>query len=370
MKKFLIVLFHVLFVAITLWHVNITISDYLANRFYTHDVGVVDYRIYHTTQGNFFFDVVQGRSGFGLHFQPSLLLLLPFHMVLRHILFLPLLQTLALASAAWAVAWLTSLLIQRDRENGESGGLTVAGMLAGWIFLTNPHVGSIFLAHHYDSITAALGLWALAFLASGRRWVFWVLLLIALGLKEDGPVHWFVFAPWWLLWGWKANGEGFAEGWRKRLGFSIRLAVVCTVFAFVALLVIMWTAHSDGYEALFFAKRYTGAEDAQRPFFATVFGPLWQMGKLLLPFFAFLPLAAPSTLLLLVAPAYQMGLAEEAQQNLLYYYSYAFMPFLGLGTALGLRRIAGLLQRLDHARLRRSIKCGGAVLLFLLGAWM
>jgi hypothetical protein len=82
----------------------------------------------------------------------------------------------------------------------------------------------------------------------------------------------------------------------------------------------------------------------------------------------YLPFLAPSTLLLLVFPGYVMGLSEFRSMRLLqFYYSYPLLPFLFLGVALGIVRLARFGGRF---RLRRLWRTGSGVLLVAAGCWM
>jgi len=83
----------------------------------------------------------------------------------------------------------------------------------------------------------------------------------------------------------------------------------------------------------------------------------------------FLPLLAPSSLLLLLAPSYVMGLSGEAQRQLYYYYSYPFLPFMWLGASWAIARLVRHVRLLRPA-LSRWLWVGIVATLFVAGAWM
>ena len=337
---------HALLGATALWHVWITVASYLANRFYTHDVGNIDYRLYYTWHGRLLYEMVLGESGLATHFQPSLLLLVPFHALFRHILFLPILETLALMSGAWAVAWMVRGFLMRGRAGGPT--FPAAGLALGWLFVASPLVGSLVLAFHYDSLTVACFLWALAALANGRPRVFWVLFAIGLGLKADGALYGFVFGPWWIAFGWQSGG------WRRRARRGLHMMALCVLWGALALTVMTLVARASGRTDWQYASRYAWLgqiRDATwRDLPAVVWHvvlrpPLRQMFALTLWNALYLPLLAPSSLLLLLAPSYAMGLAAQAQRELFYYYSYPFLPFVWMGAAWGWARALHWLHR-------------------------
>ncbi|HUT26254.1 MAG TPA: DUF2079 domain-containing protein, partial [Sumerlaeia bacterium] len=200
-------------VALAAHHAAIAVTQYLANQFYTHDVGHLDYMFYYTWHGRFFWSIVYEVSHFAKHFTPSLVLLVPVHALSRHVLCLPILEGLAVVSGAWAVAWMFDGVLRRGRgpmpllQGRGAGGavgavgarLSPLGLAAGWLYVCNPYTGSLVLANHFESFAVGLSLWALAALANGKRKLFWLLLVLALGVKEDLALGWIAFGAWWVF---------------------------------------------------------------------------------------------------------------------------------------------------------------------------
>lgn len=360
--SFLLQLGLILLVAL---HVAITVSSYLANQFFTQDVGHIDYWFYNTYHGRFFWSVVYDAPHFSKHFTPTLVLLVPFHALFHHVLFIPILEDLAILSGAWGVAWMVDGLVRRGRSRALPTALRTLsplGLAAGWLYAANPHVGSVLLAHHFESFALALGVWALAALANRRWWLFWVLVVLALGVKEDLALYWGAFGAWWMLFGWSRtkwsrSRDHKRSALRARIMAGIALILLCVAWSAVAMLVIRHTALASGQTTAEYAPRYDwlGKTMPERlhkvlskPSYIGV--PLRNSAMLLLPSALLLPVLAPAALLLLVPPTYLMGLSNvDSQYALYYYYSYPFVPFLFLGVAAGLAR----LTRWSRRRLRR-----------------
>lgn len=369
-------LIHFALLLLALYQTAITISHYLANTLYTHDVGHIFYAFDYTLRGQFFWSIVRDCPHFAIHFTPTLLALLPLHVVFRHVLFLPLAETWAVMSCAWAMAWMMSGF---QRLGGaKAPALSPLGLALGWLFVASPLAGSLMMADHFESFAVALSLWALGALANGRRRLFWTLMLLALGVKEDMALYWGTFGVWWILFGWGVADQpriGRDLSWRRRLRLGLPIAVVCGAWMIVALITIRWTALQWGRPASEFAYRYDwmGATISERlaTFFTTpkaMILPLTQtLGILLWPALL-LPLLAPGTLLLLIPGAYLMGLSQgEPQHRLLYYYSYPFLPFLFLGAGLGLARLMRWTEKRHWAKRQAMpllMLLAGAAMLF------
>jgi uncharacterized membrane protein len=356
---------HLGLVALAAWHVYLATTAYLGNRFYAYDVGNINYALYWTLHGRFFCLFTHQFSNFACHFTPTLLLLAPLQGLAQHHLLIPLFETLALLSGAWATAWLFDGLTRRGRAR--AWALSPLGLAIGWLYATNVWTGSILLSYHFESFGVALLLWALA-AAANRRWRgFWGLMLLMIGVKEDFALYFAVFGFWWIFFGWeKGTGRSL---WHTRIQRAWPMIAVGMIGFCVGWGAIGAFARQVGYESSLFAPRYAWLGPTLSAKVQTVLEhpqlvwlPLWRVAKMTLWTTLFLPLLAPETLLLIVPGAYVMGLAVDFEPmfELMYYYSYPILPFLFLGVCAGLAR---LLRHTRRWRWRAAVR--GILLLAL-----
>ena len=342
-EKFCAYGFHFLFLLLLVYQSAVCVSYYLSNQFYLNDIGQIDYMLYHTWRGRFFWSIIYESSHFAKHFTPTLLLLVPLRAVFSHVLFVPLLECAALVSGGWAVAWMTAGI---GKQSGlvSDGWNKLLGLGLGWLYLCSPLTGSILLAWHFESFAVALNLWALAAWIHQRKKLFWVFLILAIGCKEDIGLYWFCFAGWWIVFGAKLQPE---STWRMRLRPALILGLVSVVAVAVAMIAIrIFASHADQpISAYDYRYAYLGEDLSTRIINLLknpqqLFIPPLNIAWINLKSFILLPLFAPSTLLLLIPGAYLFGLSDEDSQRLIfYYYSYPFAPFMCLGAALGAHRL-------------------------------
>ena len=254
-----------------------TVSNYLANQFYTQDIGHIDYLFYHTYHGRFFWSVVCEAPHFSKHFTPTLVLLVPFHALFQNVLFITILEDLVVLSGAWgsgvdgrwvAASWAVAGRFRKRYADSLPWGLRRDGFMR-----QTPSWGSVLLAHHFESFALALTAWALAALTNRRWCLFWILVILALGVKEDMTLYWGAFGAWWVVIGIKKEepgskkeelrtkkGEGRGArvflNWRKRFVSGGALLGLCIVWLVVAMVVIRHTALASGQPASEYAPRY------------------------------------------------------------------------------------------------------------------
>ena len=384
----LALLLHLALLALAAWHVAVVVSMYLANQFYIHDVGQENYWLYYTWHGRFFWSIVHECPHFAKHFTPTYVLLVPLHALVNHVLLPPILQCLAVMSGAWAVAWMTDGFLRRGRS---VGSLSPLGLTVGLFYVGNIYVGAVLLSCHFESFPMALSLWALAALANARKRLFWVFLVLAVGFKEDMALYWAAFGAWWIFFGWDKKGRTvwgkrspgaawvllrrYAGTVRARLPFGAAVAAFGIAWLILAILTMRWVSSHFGGASHEIEDRYgwLGASPGewvdkciQRP--GVLWPPLWFLIRWFLLLVLYLPFLAPSTLLLLVFPGYVMGLSDFRSMRLLqFYYSYPLLPFLFLGVALGVVRLARFGRRF---RLKRLWRAGLGALLVVAGCWM
>ena len=246
---------HLTLAMFTVHQVLVAVSAFRANQFYTYDIGHIDYMLYYTLHGHFFWSIVHECPHFAKHFTPTLILLVPFRGIFQHVLFMPILETLAMMSGAWAVAWMTDGILRRGRKLGR--GFSPLALAAGLFYAANPWVGSIFLSYHFESLAAALSLWALAALVNRRMRLFWLFVILALGCKEDMPIYWGFFGVWWFAFrGQRMIGSStLAAGEKGRLHgrdirFPLALVLISGAWLIIAMLTIRWTAQASGQSVL------------------------------------------------------------------------------------------------------------------------
>jgi uncharacterized membrane protein len=356
------------------WHVLVSVSYWLSNQLYFNDLGHESYMLFLSWHGRFFWSLYHECPHFAKHFTPTYALLVPFQALFRHILFLPILETVAVTSGAWGVAWLANGIFFRGRRRP----LSPLALGVGILYLGNPYVGSIMLSHHFEGIGMPLFVWALAALANRRRRLFWALLILSLGTKEDMPLYWFVFGIWWIFFGWERaarRGRLALRAVRARTPLGLAVAGLAAAWLTIAMGTIAWLAARTATDASYIEARYAWLGDSVGAIIANILrNPLILVPPVLrtlwplIPPLLLLPLLAPSTLLLLLPAACVMGLSSfEPQNRLLYYYSYPFIPFLCLGASLGLRRLLVLrLARRHRKPLRRAV----GIILLLAGLFM
>jgi len=362
---------HAVLILVTAWHVYLTVTEYLANLFYTHDVGVIDYLISNTYHGRFFFSIDTLACFWSQHFTPSLLALVPLHFVFRHVLTIPILETLVLFSGAWAVAWMCSGLLRRGRKNGAS--FPPIALSLGVLYAANTFTASIAFANHFEGLGVGLMLWAFAALINGRKRLFWFLFVVVLGCKCDFPLYGAAWGAWWILRGWQTRK---AMTVKKRFPLGIGVILVSGLWFLVAVSVMAFVRHQQGMVEVAYSNRYSwmgsSASEILTQFFTHPLLFLQPIGKViwdLLCSVFFIPLLAPTTLLLLLPGACIMGLSSNsALHDIAYYYSYPFLAFLFLAVVLVAVRLLRFLGRFPQRRLLRTILlvffCASAVYQF------
>lgn len=348
------------------WQCFLTVNAYLSNHFFTHDVGRIDYYLYNTMHGHFMGEIGEAGSLWASHFTPTLLLLLPAHYLSGHVLSIPLLETLALASGAWATAWMTSGMMCRGHALiRASSPLPLA---LGTLLLASPLTGSLFNSWHYESFAVGLTLWALATLCNGHRRLFILFFLLSLGCKQDMAFYWGAFGLWWATFGKRINGG------KSTLVSGLAMLLVSAAWLVAALGIIASFRKLYGLSGVAFAERYAwmghGAPEVTRNLMANIVPVIVNIGYVMsiaLPSTMWLTALAPSSILLLLPGAAIMGLTGfEPMHELYYYYSYPLLPFLFFGAALTVSRAARISSRFPR---RRYWRVAGSCLLFAFVFW-
>ncbi|HBF33136.1 TPA: hypothetical protein DDW35_01105 [Candidatus Sumerlaeota bacterium] len=363
-------LLHVLIVIITLWYVYIAISTYFANKYYAHDIGVIDYFFYNTWNGRFFYHIDSHSCFWDTHFTPTLIALVPLHWVFRSFLTIPIIETLAVLSGGWGVAWFTSGVLRRGRKNLAT--FPPLALALGIMYTANTLTGSVAFAYHYESLVLGLMIWTLAALANQRWRLFWIFLVATLGCKPDIAVYLATFGIWWILFGWDSRK---ALNVKKRISLGFSITLVSCLWFLLAVSVTGYIRHQQGTPGIPFSERYAAnIGDSPLEFlykFVThpraIFILLEHMGSIVLPGVLLLPFLVPSTLILLLPASFIMGFSsQESMHELFYYYSYPFIPFAFLGTALAVRRLLYLTR---HSQYKHQLRPALTIFFLLVAAY-
>jgi uncharacterized membrane protein len=297
------------------WMEWIALTQWLSGRWYLADVGNIHYCLVNTLAGRFMHSPLTGGNHFAWHFTPFLLLLAPVVGLSAYPVPLVTGYVMALSLCPLPIYYMA-----RER------GLGVAPAVAcGYLFLANHFTGSLQLANHFEVWYVLFALCALAAFGGAARW-FWSAVALALMVKEDAAVWLLALAVWmWLT----------MRGVAVR-GRAARLAGVCVAYGVVAAAAMALAAVGQPGDIRDYAERAAG--------WALSREGLSALG-LLVASFGLLPLAGGREALLLLAPVPVVLVGFPFMRNLLYYYSYPFLPFLALATVSGAAAAARWLER-------------------------
>ncbi|MCB2156884.1 DUF2079 domain-containing protein [bacterium] len=309
------------------WFQWITVSMYYAHRLYLADVGLFNWMMSHTWQGEFLVNPLAPHvdgNYFGIHFQPVFMLVLPLYRLFDHPLTLVCFLTFFLVLAAWPLAELARLVL---RSEALALGVAV-------LFLGNHFVASIHMANHSESLGFAPMF--LAFLARERRKPvpFAIGIGLVLLLKED-------YALYVVLYGLYLLTE--RDGWRWGVA-TIAAGIAGGMLASI----VMKACGLEEYTRLGMvaASRYTEMGETPLQVLAYLFvHPISTIGRIAKPVLLLL-VGSTGVICLLDWKRAGLGLlaavpflltGDHIIARLDYYYSYAAVPFLFLATIGGAR---------------------------------
>lgn len=286
---------------------GLSINYWMAGKWYLADVGNVNHCLINTWFGRFMWSPLMASNHFGVHFTPFWFLLLPIVWLSAY----PVPLVLAY-QAALALTPVPIYMLARHR------GLPPAVALAtgGW-FLGNHFFGSLQLAQHFENFYVLLAMFAMAFIYAPQRHGWWLCAVGALSVKEDAAVWMLGFAVWALLF----EREPMVK---RRAG---RLAGLCLIWGVAAAGIMAFSARGQESNVTGFFERMgslsLGADN------------LRVLGLLVLSSGAVCLINWRAALLLLIPVPVILGEFMFTRQ-LLYYYSYPFLPFLAFATVAGL----------------------------------
>lgn len=313
------------------WAGYVESTRWMSGRWYLADVGNVHQMLVETLHGRFMYSPLTENNHFAWHFTPTLLLLLPFTLLSSYPF--PLIAACVLAYA------LAPLPLYRMARHAGLGRW--AALAPGLLFLGNTFVGSVQLADHFEILFVFFFLVAMSLMPRGG-WAFWASAVLALGVKEDAGVWVLFYAA--VVW-WRERRSGSPAPLARR---AVWLGALCLAWLAAAAAVMAVAASGQEGNALAYARRAgqlrPGLDNLAT--LATLFAST-----------GFLALFGGRSTLLVLVPAPLLLAEFPFTRNLLYYYSYPFLPYLFLAAVEGMARI----RRWLVARGWPSRKAGGLV---------
>jgi len=314
----------------------LALTQWLAGRWYLADVGNIQYCLVNTWTGKFMYSQLDEGNFFASHFSPALLLLLPLVRLSDYPIPLVTAYQLALALTPIPI-----YIMARQRALSPWVGLA-----AGFWFVCNHFVGSLQLANHFEAFYVLLALGAMAALRSPARFAWVGFAVGAISVKEDCAGWLLGYAVWeWVFY----RGEPLI---RQR---ALKLAALCGVWLGVAGVVLWWQAQTGTNNAGKYVSRMNGVS-LGKDNLLVLLTLVASSGALCLANWR-------AALLLLIPLPVLLGNFEFTRQ-LLYYYSYPFLPFLAYATVAG----AAQLQVWFRGRPSRLITPALAVWLVVAGS--
>jgi uncharacterized membrane protein len=336
-----------LFLAAEGYYGWLAVNQHLSHHTYPIDVGIIDDALSQTLHGHFMYSTIIGKSHFAVHFTPTLLLLLPVYAFFDSPVTLLLFQSIFLVAASVPIFLLTEKLTSNR----------LLALLMGVLYLFNYYVASVHLASHYEAILPFCLLMALYGAVVGRWRLYWVFVLLALGVKTDMALYIFFLGLYLCL----VRRE-------KRAGWAT-IALSILWFALGNVVVGLFAQGIDKPEYLRFWGCYGNSLGeivwhlARHPWIPFQVLLTWRLA--VIPATAgFLCLADWRSALLIVPPAMVILLSPQLQmQHFFYYRTSTILPFLFFSAILGLSR----LQKLRGVRPWHL--ASGIGLLVALSAW-
>jgi len=298
----------------------------------SYDIGIYTHAFWNALHGNGLFNSPEGMDHLGSHASPGLYLLLPLYALAPHPFTLLALNGLALASGA-----VPAHLIARRHFDG------VTSLLCAAVYLLNPALAALNYDVHEITFAVPLFLWTLLFLECRRAALMLATMSVALLFKEDVGVS-AAFVGVYLI----------VCQRRFHLGTAVILFGVIWIVASVDLII----PYHGGNHTRTIMSRYNALGDSwveillaplRRPsvFFGIVFSSVTaQYLETVMAPFAFLPLLAPSELLLAIPPLAQNVLSAQVEMRSgQYHYDALVVPALYLAFVVAVARLSALSVR-------------------------
>jgi uncharacterized membrane protein len=314
------------------WMEWLALNHWMAGRWYLADVGNIQFALFNTLHGRFMWSPMVETNHYAYHFTPLLTALAP--ITLLSVYPIPLITVYLVALSCCPLA-----LFRITRNAGASGPVALS---LGFLFLSNHFTGSVQLSYHFETLLVLFVLCIIALGNSSRPVAFWCSVTLALFVKEDAAAWCAAFAVYCLV------VPSHMPGARAR-----KLLVLSLVAGVVAGFVIWAVGHSGTANASFYIER------------AGHFGFSWSAARsflLLIASTGGLCLLGGNSMVLALLPGILLLSSYPFTRELLYYYSYPFLPFLFLATALGAARLERQLVRKTSPVAAMAIVCGWMIL--------
>jgi uncharacterized membrane protein len=294
------------------------ISEWRAGLWHLEDVGNIQYCLVNTWYGDFMYSPLASCNHFALHYTPLFFLFLPLVWLSSYAI--PLVGAYQLALALTPVPL---YMLARQYRLGPWVGLAL-----GIWFLGNHFVGSLQLSNHFEAFFVLFGLLTMALMRSRSSVAFWICAVLALSVKEDCAIWLLAYACWeWLF----HRQEPLV---RRR---ALKLAWLSILWGITAGIIMYIAALGEDTNAMRYANRMGGISLG------------WDTALMLMLIFltsgGLALLNWRTALLLLVIPLPVILGNFEITRTLKYYYSYPFLPFLGLVTVAGVARLVDFVRK-------------------------
>jgi len=161
-------------------YVLVAATQYLSFHTFSHDFSIFDESLYNTVRGNFLYSSVLGRNFFSQHFSPTLLLLLPLYLAGAKATVLLVVHPVVL----WA-----AVLVLRDAAKASNLTPEVQNLVC-LVYLCHPiAVHTLSYVFHIEALLPLLVFSAWAAYCRNRLTLFWLVLVLMLGIKEDVGIY-------------------------------------------------------------------------------------------------------------------------------------------------------------------------------------
>ncbi|MCX7964140.1 MAG: DUF2079 domain-containing protein [Candidatus Sumerlaea chitinivorans] len=319
-----------------LWMAWIAYTQFVTSRWYLADVGNIWYCLLNTLHGHFMLSPMTGTNHFAYHFTPFLLLLV----------WLPLLSNYPIPLVLSYVAAIALCALPPHRLSERRGLAPPLRPLIVLLFLSNHFTGSLELANHFEAFYV---LFALCTMAWALRPAGVLFALLAAAVREDGGL-------WIVAW---AVLEAFLTTNPRNRVWYLRLAALSAFVALAAFCAVVGFAHFTGRGFLEYLPRVQKGRLG--------IDTLWTLATLYASFLC-LPLVAGRLFWLTLIPTPLLLASFPFLRQLLYYYSYPFLPYLALATVEGMWRVQAWAGRHSKSwsRLVAILVCLGALIQWLL----